>query len=900
MSEGSSSSRATQTQREERAQRRALERERRRWEPPGEWTSIGLKKSVKNVYSRRRVASQVRKFEGGILRPRALNFWDRSDIDITPLFEMAQRISVHLGDFTKFSGTWDEDLDSFIQLFEVTCEANDVVDQDQRLRIFPAILRDEAANWYGNLTPQERGTYQMLKEAFLAKFRRQGFQDRLAQQMDYLRQGVNESIDNYIQRMETLVRKMGANAPNDETLKRRFISGLRDPTAQQHISLTRPATLMDAKEQARLWEEVQLCQQRKMELLYEPMGSPGNIPMKDPGQGSPALTTPAFVAATSTPVEAKPALTEERILELVTQAIKAATMTQETYTVKPEGQGGDYPRGAVRDQRRDGPIQCWRCHGFGHTQSRCPNEKKPIDYTPLCRVATGKEKGPVGFSNYVDTQMHSTSRAQEHVPTIGVVFKTPNPQEGSSSSMHFVDAYEAKKPHKDPTVAVVTRTQEYSKKNPGGKGEEGSQEKIAEREEVENQVGGFAEQQELEDGEEIEILPPVTKEFVPGIAPFPERLRALKCRKERQSLEEVDIVKLLADTEVTLDIGTLLKCSPAYRKQFYNEYIKKPRKARDKNRQDKDVQGIIQSITTQIDSNAPAVTVEIKGYAVPGAQLDSGAAVNLMTEFMMKALGLNHMEETPMSLRMADQTQVKPAGLLKNVSTVVGGLEFKVDYLIVRPRTSEATFSILLGRPWLVQAECVHDWRTGFISIGPKSDRIQIQVSPPSSNKKKTIIVDEMEKKEKEKARHEIARARFSLNTDTYKNLLQDGFNLHLFKNQDTKMGEYQNPLLYNDDSDQELLGWLTHTSEFDCYMLSIDASKNKATQSLEKGTSREELKLELAPTMEVQRCGGDRNPGGSGPVVAHTGCMKLMNVGRFKDVKVKLMLSMEKREMLK
>ncbi|KAH7372581.1 hypothetical protein KP509_17G011300 [Ceratopteris richardii] len=679
MSEGSSSSGATQMQREERAQRRALERERKRWESQGESTSTSSKKSAKNVYARRRVANQVRKFEGGILRPRALNFWDRSDIDITPLFEMAQRISIHLGDFTKFSGAWDEDPDSFIQLFEVTCEANEVVDQGQRLRIFQAILRDEAANWYGNLTPQECGTYQMLKEAFLAKFRRQGFQDRLAQQMDYLRQGVNESIDNYIERMETLVRKMGANAPNDETLKRRFITGLRDPTAQQHISLTRPATLIDAKEQAGLWEEVQLCQQRKMELLYEPMGGQGNVPMKDPGQGSPALTTPAFVAATSTP---------------------------------GKGQGGDYLRGVARDQRRDGPIQCWRCHGFGHTQSRCPNEKKLVDYTPLCRASTGKDKGQVGSSNYVETQMHSTPRAQEPVPTIGVVFKTPNPQEGSSSSIHFVDAYRAKKPHKEPTGAVVTRTQEYLKKHLEGERKKASQEKIPKHGEVENQVGEFAEQQEFEDGEEIEILPPVTKEFVPSIAPFPERLRAPKCRKERQSLEELDIVKLLADTKVTLDIGTLLKCSPAYRKQFYNEYIKKSRKARDKKRQDKEVQGMIQSITTQIDSNAPAVTVEIKGYAVPDAQLDSGAAVNLMTEYMMKALGLNHMEETPMSLRMEDQTQVKPAGLLKNVSTVVGSLEFKVDYLIVRPRTSEATFSILFGRPWLVQAECVHDWRT--------------------------------------------------------------------------------------------------------------------------------------------------------------------------------------------
>ncbi|KAH7430925.1 hypothetical protein KP509_08G020800 [Ceratopteris richardii] len=305
--------------------------------------------------------------------------------------------------------------------------------------------------------------------------------------------------------------------------------------------------------------------------------------------------------------------------------------------------------------------------------------------------------------------MHSTPRAQEHVPTIGVVFKTPNPQEGSSSSMHFVDAYQAKKLHKEPTVVVVTRTQEYSKKHPEGEIKKASQEKIPEHGEVEDQVGGFSEQQEFEDGEEIEILPPMTKEFVPGITPSPERLRVPKCKKERQSSEEADIVKLLADTEVTLDIGTLLKCSPAYRKQFYNEYIKKPRKARDKRRQDKDVQGIIQSIMMQIDSNAPAMTIEIKGYAVPGAHLDSGAAVNLMTEYMMKALGLNHMEETPMSLRMADQTQVKPAGLLKNVSTIVGGLEFKVDYLIVRPRTSEATFSILLERPWLMQGNCVHD-----------------------------------------------------------------------------------------------------------------------------------------------------------------------------------------------
>ncbi|KAH7432361.1 hypothetical protein KP509_07G018900 [Ceratopteris richardii] len=211
----------------------------------------------------------------------------------------------------------DEDPNSFIQLFEVTCEANEVVDQGQRLRIFQATLRDEAANWYGNLAPQERGTYQMLKDAFLAKFKRQGFQDRLSQQMGYLRQGINESINHYIQRMETLMRKMGTNAPNDETLKR----------------------------------------------------GPGSVSVREPGQGSPTLTTPAFVTTTSTLREMKPALIEERILELVTQAIKAATMVQEAYTMKQE----------VVVKPNQGVFRsntwCENCHGFNHVVTKCPESR---------------------------------------------------------------------------------------------------------------------------------------------------------------------------------------------------------------------------------------------------------------------------------------------------------------------------------------------------------------------------------------------------------------------------------------------------------------------------------------------------------------------------------------------
>lgn len=211
------------------------------------------------------------------LRPRMLNFWDDPNFEISQFFNMAvpaARATIRLADFAQFAGHWDEDPDAYLQKFEVTYVANEIVDDDQKLHILPATFKEEATSWYGNLDVGQRATYPLLRDAFLNKFRRQGFQDRLAQQLDYLLQGVNESIDNYIQRMETIVRKMGANAPNDDTQKRRLVDGLRDIEAQKYVGLRRPADLAAAKQEARNWEEVQISQQRRRELLHGPTGVP--------------------------------------------------------------------------------------------------------------------------------------------------------------------------------------------------------------------------------------------------------------------------------------------------------------------------------------------------------------------------------------------------------------------------------------------------------------------------------------------------------------------------------------------------------------------------------------------------------------------------------------------------
>ncbi|KAH7432419.1 hypothetical protein KP509_07G021500 [Ceratopteris richardii] len=180
---------------------------------------------------------------------------------------MAQRHATPLGDFPCFLGAFDEDLDGHVQLFEVTCGAHEIVEDSKKLRIFPATLRGDASEWYANLGMHERTTYDDLKTNFLRKFRGLGFEEKLAEELDHVRQGPNESIDKYIDRMNTIVRKLGNSAPDGETLKRRFLVGLHDEKVEQYIRLKRPSSLDETKHEARAWEEVQYVLQMHRDRL---------------------------------------------------------------------------------------------------------------------------------------------------------------------------------------------------------------------------------------------------------------------------------------------------------------------------------------------------------------------------------------------------------------------------------------------------------------------------------------------------------------------------------------------------------------------------------------------------------------------------------------------------------
>ena len=101
-----------------------------------------------------------------------------------------------------------------------------------------------------------------------------------------------------------------------------------------------------------------------------------------------------------------------------------------------------------------------------------------------------------------------------------------------------------------------------------------------------------------------------------------------------------------------------------------------------------------------------------------------------MSAETMEEIGLTTMTTTPIILRMTDQSRVKPLGIVRRVPTLIGGISFKISYIIFKVSNSLSPYPILLGRPWLWKSKVVDDWDKGTISIGKGYKKITLPMYP--------------------------------------------------------------------------------------------------------------------------------------------------------------------------
>lgn len=70
----------------------------------------------------------------------------------------------------KFRGVPSEDPDAFLFEFDVLCRRYDYSSYAQKLKLFPAILKDAALKWFMGLDSNSITTWDEMEKVFLKKY----------------------------------------------------------------------------------------------------------------------------------------------------------------------------------------------------------------------------------------------------------------------------------------------------------------------------------------------------------------------------------------------------------------------------------------------------------------------------------------------------------------------------------------------------------------------------------------------------------------------------------------------------------------------------------------------------------------------------------------------------------
>jgi hypothetical protein len=84
----------------------------------------------------------------------------------------------------------------------------------------------------------------------------------------------------------------------------------------------------------------------------------------------------------------------------------------------------------------------------------------------------------------------------------------------------------------------------------------------------------------------------------------------------------------------------------------------------------------------------------------------------------MEELGLTQLKPTSLVLRMADQSQINPMGILLAMHPIIAIIEYKIDYIVFKLLISTFSYPILLGKLWLYQTKVRNDWGKGTLTLG--------------------------------------------------------------------------------------------------------------------------------------------------------------------------------------
>lgn len=122
----------------------------------------------------------------------------------------------------------NEDLDAFLFEFDILCRSYDYLTDEKKLKLFPITLKSSALRWLMGLLEGSIKTWKDMKKAFLGKYEDYCCQGDLREEILHLRQGDDESLEDYIEKLEYLTKRCPQHGHEQATLKMVFLAGMRE------------------------------------------------------------------------------------------------------------------------------------------------------------------------------------------------------------------------------------------------------------------------------------------------------------------------------------------------------------------------------------------------------------------------------------------------------------------------------------------------------------------------------------------------------------------------------------------------------------------------------------------------------------------------------------------------
>jgi len=154
---------------------------------------------------------------------------------------------------TPFEGKPTDDGDAWLQYFNQYCVYKGITGKPQQLQLWRLLMKGQSREWYQSLEDVECDTIEHLEAAFKKRYEQSDLiKYRSARDIFSRKQGMEESVDDYVTAMKQMAKKISAT-PDENMTRFAILAGLQSHIANIVVAKA-PPTIAKLLEEARIAE----------------------------------------------------------------------------------------------------------------------------------------------------------------------------------------------------------------------------------------------------------------------------------------------------------------------------------------------------------------------------------------------------------------------------------------------------------------------------------------------------------------------------------------------------------------------------------------------------------------------------------------------------------------------